>query len=99
VVTDGWHNAGGLAHFRGNGFGAGVGGGRCVAAAPRPAAAVQNTYQAEIEAAKETARQKAQDKLGEALGVQPGEGQDLKEAVKDKVEQELLKGLGRLLKP
>lgn len=63
------------------------------------AAAVQDTYQAEIEAAKETARQKAQDKLGEALGVQPSEGQDLKEAVKDKVEQELLKGLGRLLKP
>ena len=63
------------------------------------AAAVQDTYQAEIEAAKETTRQKAQDKLGEALGVQPSEGQDLKEAVKDKVEQELLKGLGRLLKP
>ena len=35
--------------------------------------------------------------------MQPTQGQDLKEAVKDKVkeqvEQELLKGLGRLLKP
>lgn len=67
------------------------------------AAAVQDSYEAEIEAAKDAARQQAQDKLGEALGVQPTQGQDLKEAVKDKVkeqvEQELLKGLGRLLKP
>lgn len=60
-------------------------------------AAEKARVEARIEQEKERLEQQVQDKVAEELGVQLEEGQSLEDAAKSKLEQELQRGLGRLL--
>lgn len=59
--------------------------------------AVRDNFQAEIDAKEQEVRQRVEDRVTEELGVTRQEGQTAEDAVKDKVEQELKRGLLRLL--
>lgn len=51
-----------------------------------------------LKAEKEQARQAVEEKLREELKLPTTEGQSLEDAAKEKIEEEILKGLGRLLR-
>ena len=51
-----------------------------------------------LKAEKEQARQAVEDKIREELNLPTNEGQSLEDAAKEKLETEILKGLGRLLR-
>ncbi|WP_375572477.1 hypothetical protein ABWH93_05790 [Seohaeicola saemankumensis] len=51
-----------------------------------------------LKAEKEQARQAVEDKIRDELNLPTNEGQSLEDAAKEKLETEILKGLGRLLR-
>ncbi len=58
--------------------------------------AVRDNFDQEIEEKKDEVRQRVQDRVTEELGVTTQEGQSVEDAVKDKVEDELKRGLRKL---
>jgi len=65
-------------------------------------AAIKQSFQAEIDAKKEelenAAKEALESEVQDKLGISQEEGQSLEDAVKNKVQNDLLKGLGDLLK-